>query len=316
MQHPFAIAEARGHGLILATHLHELGVNSRRVRRALAAGELVRVHRGAYARPPSDRALWPGELHALRVRAAMALEPRNAVVSHVSAAASHGLPLIGPWPSRVHVSVAGARSGSSSAGIARHIPAVAPDEVQVGGVRVTSLARTLVDVASTNSFLAGVTMMDAALRAGGVTKDELANELLNARFRVGVRRAHESIAFADARSHMPGESLTRVRAWELGFERPELQIAVTTRLGQSEVDFGWESCALLAEFDGEVKYTRGEYLRGRTAVQALVDEKAREDAIRAQTGRRFLRIVWSEALSAPILERMLRESGVSQRAAR
>lgn len=243
----------------------------------------------------------------------MATYPRDAVASHLSAAALHQLPLIGRWPDRVHLSMADAVSGSSSAGIARHIPAVAPDEVVIDGVRVTSIARTLVDIASRSEFLVGVTMIDHALRLRLVSKEELGDELCRVTFRTGVGRARECIAFADDRAASPGESLTRVRCWQLGYDAPELQVHVSTHRGEYDVDFGWEKIALFGEFDGKIKYTREQLLNGRTLEAVLIEEKAREDAIRARTSRRFLRILWAEALSPKVFDGMLRSAGVPQR---
>ncbi|TBN55481.1 hypothetical protein EYE40_14865 [Glaciihabitans arcticus] len=310
MQQLIDIAASRGDGLIFAAHLAELGLNGRDVRRALAEGSIVRVMRGIYAKPPNDRPFWPRELHALRTRGAAALEPRDAVVSHLSAAALHGLPLIGPWPDRVHLTVIGAAGGSSSAGIARHTARVASNETAIHGVRVTTLARTLVDVAATTSMLVGVTMMDAAIHRGDITRADLYAELTRARLQAGRRRGRACVDFSDGRSASPGESLTRVRAWELGFELPRLQVPVRTRLGDFEIDFGWESCALFGEFDGKVKYTRDAYLKGRSIEEVVMAEKAREDAIRAETGRGFVRIVWQEALRPVTLDALLRSAGV------
>ena len=308
-----AIAETLGRGLIHAGDLDQLGLNSRQLAHAVTNGLVIRVARGVYARPPQNREFTRRELHELRVRAAVATYPRDAVVSHLSAAAMHGLPLIGPWPPQVHMSMADARSGSSSAGIVRHIPAVASDETILHGVRVTSIARTLVDIAATQSLLIAVTMIDHALRHALVDKACLVDELRHAGFRTGNRRASQGIAFADGRSGSPGESLTRVQAWQLNFEEPDLQVHVSTLRGEYDVDFGWESCRLFGEFDGKVKYTRSEFLRGRSLEQVILEEKAREDAIRARTDRSFLRILWSEAYVPRTLDAMLRSAGVPRR---
>ena len=307
------IALAEDRGLVLAADLTRLGVSPRDVRQAVTDGRLVKVARGVYGRPQQNRPLHPRELHSVRVRGVCARHPREAVVSHLSAAALHGLPLIGPWPDRVHLTVPGSTSGSASPGIFRHSPAIAPNEVIVDGVRVTSLARTLVDVAATSSMLIGVTMVDAALFAGFITKEALVDELERSGIRAGARRASASIEFGDARAASPGESLTRVRTWQLGFEMPQLQVGVDTAIGHFDVDFGWESCALFGEFDGAVKYTREQFRAGRTVEQVVVDEKIREDAIRAETGRRFLRIVWAEALDATVLGAKLGSAGVPRR---
>lgn len=307
------IAEARGAGIVHARDLSELGLNSRHIRTAISLGMLARVTRGAYAVPPEGRPHWPRELHALQVRATMQLASRNSVASHLSAASLHELPLIGPWPTRVHATVAGARGGSSSDGIVRHAGAAPIAETRQHGVRVTSVARTLVDVAATQSLLIAVTMCDAALHRGLLTVDELANELTTSRRAHGRRRAEECFALADGRAESPGESASRVNAWLLGYELPELQVPVNTRRGHYRVDLGWEVARLFGEFDGKVKYTRDSMVKGKAIDEVVFEEKQREDAIRAATQRTFVRLLWREVLNVREFNSILGEAGVPRR---
>jgi len=306
-------AEARGAGLVHARDLAELGLNPRHIRGALSRGMLVRVARGAYAIPPHDRQHWPSELHALRVRATLPLASPNSIASHLSAAALHDLPLIGSWPTSVHTTVPGARGGSSSKGIIRHTSAQQVAAVRQHGVSVTSIARTIVDVAATQSLLIAVTMCDSALHRRLVTIDELADELLAIGRSRGRRRAADCLAFADGLAESPGESATRVNAWQLGYELPQLQIPVATRRGNYSVDLGWESARLFGEFDGKVKYTRDSMMKGKTIDAVVFEEKQREDAIRAATDRSFVRLLWREVLNVRVLNAILSDAGVPRR---
>jgi len=98
-----------------------------------------------------------------------------------------------------------------------------------------------------------------------------------------------------------------------GFSGPELQYEVrssTGRVGYS--DFYWEETRTVGEFDGIAKYQRAEYLNGRTPGQVVVDEKLREDRIRA-TGRNVVRWVWADLWKAGELERKLAAAGVPRR---
>ena len=311
-----AIAEVRGNGLIHFADLLELGVTSRQVRRAMGEGYLIRVHRGVYARPPENDLTPARDLHRLKVRATYSLAGPDSIVSHLSAAAMHGLPLIGRWPDRVHVSRVDAEGGSSSPGIVSHRTDDIPEMVMTEGVIVTSIIRTLVDVACTSSFAVGVAMTDFAMRLYGLTIDELLNELERVAPEYGRKVARQAFEFADGRSGSPGESLSRVQAHLLGYEPPELQVNVTTVKGRFDVDFGWLGVRRFGEFDGLVKYTRDAYLKGRPIQDVVVEEKEREDAIRAKTGNSFVRWLWKDALVPAVFDRILREAGVPRRRGR
>lgn len=305
-----AIAEVRGSGLIYSADLTDLGLHPRMVRQAIDDGLLLRLRRGVYARAPIGRALWPRELHALTARATLSLSSDENVASHLTAAALHRLPLIGRWPATAHVLKVGAAGGSSSSGITRHRVDRAIETVTIDGVVTTTLDRTLIDVASSSPLLVAVTMMDAAIRSGAIDKDHLAREFEAICPPRRARTVWNAIEFSDGRSASPGESLCRVRAWELGFEVPQLQTTVVTRLGDFDVDFDWPEARLFGEFDGKVKYTRDAFMKGRSIDEVVLDEKAREDAIRSSTGNSFIRCIWREALDPAVFGRMLDEAGV------
>ena len=91
------IAELRGAGLVFARCLRELGIPRSSVDDALRRNALYTVRRGVYARPPGSTPEGLLQRHRNVVRALAAVAPEH-VVSHLSAAAMHGLPVIGPWP--------------------------------------------------------------------------------------------------------------------------------------------------------------------------------------------------------------------------
>lgn len=67
---------------------------------------------------------------------------------------------------------------------------------------------------------------------------------------------------------------------EAGFPTPRLQHTFRTDAGDARTDFDWDG-TLVGEFDGLQKY--GRLLRpGETTRDALIREKRREDALRAQ----------------------------------
>jgi hypothetical protein len=304
------IAEARGNGLVFAQHARALGVSRAVVLRAIEAGVLYRVRHGVLARPPGAGRHAVEARYRNLVRAESALLMPDRIISHQSAAVIHGLPMIGSAPARVDtLSPDGGRSQVSH-GVIVHRTLAPPTVEFVDGVPVTSIDRTLVDLASTSTFLVAVVAIDAALRAGLTNSGRLLDELQQVAPRYGGAKAHLAIDFGDARSANAGESLSRVRMSQLGFEPPELQVHVSTSEGEFDVDFGWESVAVFGEFDGFQKYAREEFLKGETPAQAVVREKRREDTIRRRTQRTFARWGWSDAWSPARLMRILDEARV------
>jgi hypothetical protein len=172
---------------------------------------------------------------------------------------------------------------------------------------VTSPGRTAVDLASTLPFRDAVVVLDSALarprkhssatRAQSILQLAELDAALSRRAPV---RAHRKLAhardFADGASGSPGESLSRVMFLEIGWPAPILQqpfFDVAGKIG--EVDFWWPEFGLVGEFDGFVKYSRGDMLHGRTPAEAAVDEKRREDRLRAHRDvRGFARWMWSD----------------------
>ena len=207
-----------------------------------------------------------------------------AVCSHVTAAAIHGLPVWRIGLAQVHVTRA-RRSGARRGRLVHvHAAALAPPELDVvAGLPVTTPARTVVDVARTVPFEPAVAVADAALRAGLVTLEELAEALARAAHRPGAPAARRVVAFADGRSESVGESRSRVAIARAGLPTPVPQWAVRDHRGRlvGRTDFGWPQLRTVGEFDGRVKYST--LLRpGQTAADALVAEKRREDALRAE----------------------------------
>ena len=302
-------------GLIPAASLKQLGLSTHAVAALVERGQLVRIRRGVYASGEHWTSAKPDERYRLFVGATHILSQRPVVVSHESAAVLHGLPTIGAWPKTVHVIDSEATGGSNARFTTRHRGVSAPDIVQIGAITVTSLARTLVDVAMTASFLVAVTMIDHALRTERVrelaaqergirlstalTKADLYAEL--ATDLPGTRRskAERAIAFATDLSANPGETLSRVRICELGFEVPELQVCFPNIGGHTYwVDYYWRRIRKIGEFDGTLKYTRGTVLGDRDPAEVLLAEKAREDALRQHPGcESFDRWDWDTAIS-------------------
>jgi predicted transcriptional regulator of viral defense system len=324
------VVALRNGGLLRAGELREVGVSPRSLPRLCTQGVLHAVRHGVYVTGERWHAADAAERYRLLVRATALAAAHPPVLSHHSAAVLHGLPIIGRWPETVHTSTPDALGGSSTRSTTSHRGAP-PDAVQtIDGYQVTSLARTLVDMTASSSLLVGVTMLDHALRveserverermlAGSgdraglraLRKTDLYEELERVNPRRGRRLAERSIAFADPLSANPGETLSRVRIFQLGFEVPELQVRFPDILGGNAfVDFFWRRVRKIGEFDGYLKYGAGPVLAGRDPGAVVWQEKQREDALRARV-QSFDRWGWDLALSPTRFHAFLTERGV------
>lgn len=291
-------------------------------------GALHSIRPGAYAIGDTWRTMH-AEDRARWAAAATAHASRGAplVYSHASAAALHGLPLFRVDTSRVHITVDG--PARSTARVIRHRMPLPPADVEwidEGVLGVTSLARTVVDLAGSLLAESAVTVADAALRhaplgvegaldldAGETLREDLASRIERRPGARGIRSARFVVAFADARADRPGESISRLYLHRLGYASPGLQVAVPGPHGHDyAVDF--DLGAAWGEFDGAFKYTDPLFLRGRSAARALADEKAREDWIRGTTGKRVVRWQMQHLSDPDTLGRLLRSFGIRPRA--
>ena len=282
------------------------GMTDGELARAVRRGELARLRRGTYVREPSA-STGPPE-HATVVAAAVADLRLPAVVSHVSAAVLHGLPLWNVRLDRVHLLRCPPANGSGSRAVHLHVARLPDDEVtSLGCVAVTDLTRTAVDVARTLPFEEAVVVVDGALSTKETTRERLADCLARMGSVPGTRRAARVIAFADGRSESVGESRSRVLLQRLGLPAPDLQVKLRRPDGSfiARCDFGWREQRTVAEFDGRIKY--GRLLRpGQSPGDAVFEEKVREDEIR-DGGWKVTRWIWRE-LDTPLVigDRLMR----------
>ena len=258
--------------------------------------------------------------HRLLINAAARKSRRPFVVSHLSAAALWRLPAIRPWPDRVHVVQPRDSVTRSTASLIRHSDGIPAGLVTIDGHRVTDLAHTIVDLAATVPFRDAVVFADAALRRlvhphpdfpeGAVTLDDVEELIVDRSARAGGTHARRVLEFADGRADRPGESVSRVSMATGRIPPPDLQVPVIGASGRRYfADFLWVHRRHIGEFDGAAKYSDPQFLRGRTPQQALLDEKQREDDLRA-AGYRFTRWGWEVALSPSRLSAVLRHAGV------
>jgi hypothetical protein len=294
--------------LTLRPELLAAGFSDPELRRLVRAGRLTPVRRGAYVlgSVPDDVLA----RHALTVEAAIGELAPDAVVSHVSAAVLHGLRIWGLRLDRVHVTRPRRSGGRRGSLVHVHTAAVDPREIVViAGVAVTSLARTVADLARMLPFEQAVVLGDAAMfheRADRASKADLLSALDAEPRRPGTRAARRAIAFSNGLSESVGESRSRVAIAEAGLPPPVLQWevhAAATGAFIGRVDAGWPGLRTVGEFDGLVKY--GRTLRpGQDITEVLVAEKLREDALRDED-LGVVRWIWADLTDfAPTARRL------------
>ena len=280
-------------GLRLRPQLLAIGYSDDDLRRLRRAGELERVRRGAYVPAVDERLREREARHALTARAVVAQLPTESVVSHVSAAVLHGLPVWNLPLARVHVTRDHRSGGHRRADLHVHHTPLRPDEITVvDGIAITTPARTLVDLARVAPFEQAVAVADAALFRKMVDRTTLDDAVERAARRPGNHKARRAIAFATRGGESVGESRSRVLMARFQLPIPTLQWEVPALRWVGRTDFAWPERRTVGEFDGRVKY--GRLLRpGQQPGDVVFAEKVREDAIR-DAGFRVVRWIWDE----------------------
>jgi very-short-patch-repair endonuclease len=263
-----------------------VGLTPKELDHRRATGELVALRRGIYVeREVLDEARRsPRDAHLLAGSAALLGTRLPAVLSHHSAATAWGLPLLGALPSEVALTFE-RQHRRRAPGLEVHTARTPPTHrAVVDGLPVTSVARTVSDLARSRAFRDGVVAADAALHSGACTMADLRRVVADLPTWRGIARTKRVLEFADRRSESPGESLSRAAIAHAGLPAPELQVELLLGGQHVRVDFMWVERAVVGEFDGRVKY-------GEAA--DLWKEKLREDLLRRH-GYRVVRWTWSD----------------------
>lgn len=288
--------------------------------RAARRAELRALAPGVYI--PSERwlALDVDTRHLLRIAAAAARLRDDDVLSHWSAAALWGLPVIGSWPEKVQVTTPADSARRSTTVLQRHRRGLALPPHRFEDVVVTACAETVIDISRVASFATAVAIGDAALRRHaeqsgpglerGASRGQMVAALAAAPENRGRARARRVLEFIDGAADRPGESLSRVTMHLLGIPAPVLQHRIVTQRGAVYyLDFFWPDQGIGGDFDGRIKYVDAAYRGGRSAEQVVVDEKVREDEIRLEL-RGYGRWDWQVAGSRRDLAERLRRIGL------
>jgi hypothetical protein len=125
------------------------------------------------------------------------------------------------------------------------------DLVQVGGLLVTSPLRTALDLGRLRHRDQALSALDAFLHLGLVTEEELLASLDRFAGQRGVVQLRWLVSIADGRAESAGESALRLRWYDAGLPRPQLQISVLRNgVEVFRIDLGLEDLLFAAEYDG------------------------------------------------------------------
>lgn len=300
--------------LVTTAQLASAGLTAADIRSSVNLGRLTRIRRGVYR---SGEMLEPAAEHLRLLHGTALAVDTGSVFSHESAGVVHGLPVPRDSLRRANMIRRSEGHGKSTHCLRVRKMVLADDDVEtVAGVQVTNLARTAADLARTQPFEWGVAACDAALRLG-LDRNLLWESVTRHKRLRGGPRARAVVAFADARSESPAESISRAQFALQGIPTPELQFEVINEHGVvvARTDFAWPELGLVGEVDGRSKY--GTLLApGHTPEMAIMNEKRREEEIRL-AGYWLVRWDWALCLQgAELAQRIWRAAEAQRRAAR
>ena len=247
------------------------------------------------------------------------------MLSHGTAAAvGWKLPLYRVSDRAIHVIDSDRNPAKTRGDVIRHAIVLPPEDVvQLDGLRFTSLERTVFDVIRMRPIENALACFDAAVRSIAWDADaktlhhgravafttEIDRRILAHTGARGIRQARLVSELGDGRAQLPGESVSRLRMWQLGLPAPELQVRIRTGEGDAYLDFAWPELYLFGECDGRVKLLDPRYTHGRTPEQVLKAAERRQRLVEEATGWTCMRWEADAYESIDSFESMVREKG-------
>jgi very-short-patch-repair endonuclease len=269
---------AKQHGIVTRRQLLSDGIKRHLVDWRVRSGMLEPVHSGVYRVGPVAAP------HAREMAAVLACP--GAVLSHRSAAALWQLVVRMDAAEPIHITVASEAGRGRRPGIRRHRADLTADEVQrLGGLPVTTVARTLVDLSRTVEVRELERAFARAERERLVTRSELRALLERYARRGGTRRLAALVA------SRAGAAFTRSEAEEQlhrlleqgGVTGSEANVVVCGY----EVDRYWKRARVAIEVDG-IAY--------HSSATAILRDRRRDSAL-AAAGIQVLRMTWHQIVN-------------------
>jgi len=239
---------------------------------ALAAGDLsayqlrrrfVALHQDVYL--ARDVELTP----VMRAKACWLRSRRRGVLAGFSAAALHGARWIDPTRPASIIDT----NRRPAVGIEAWQDRIEPDEIRtVNGMRITTPARTALDLAKRHPLDVAVSAIDALAQAVEVKPADI--DLLVDRYKGhrGMKRARAALELTDDGAQSPKETWLRLLLIRAGLPPPQTQIAVRDEWGYAEayLDMGWEDLKIAVEYDGDQHRTnRFQYVKDIRRLEML-----------------------------------------------
>jgi very-short-patch-repair endonuclease len=283
-----ALAELarRQWGVVSLAQLRALGLEARAVQQRAAAGRLHRLYRGVYA--VGHLRLSP---EGRRLAAVLACGP-GAVLSHVSAAAHWGL--LHTAATRIDVTASRGRHGGQGIRLHRTRCLDARDTTTHEGIPITTIARTLLDLAATTQ----PHRLERALAQAEHLRIYDHRAITDVIGRANGHRGTAILKRATAREPKWARNDFEARLLELvraaGLPEPLVNYAlIAPDYGYCEVDFFWPAHDLIVETDGWETH----------GTQAAFEADRARDAALTAAGFRVVRFSW-RASDATIVRRL------------
>jgi hypothetical protein len=267
------------------------------VRQRVRSGEWLSMGRGWYLRAASLAGLDPhAEQRHRHQMAAIAAAQRlpGSTVCGPSAAVLHGMPV---WrvPDHVHLIAAPGGWTGRRAGLRLHEWALPAAHLDVAPLRITTEARTWVDLARVDGTIGAVIAGDHLVRIDPHASDTLAHAVEELGGSQLLGRARRALPLLDGRRETPLESASACYFADHGLPAPDWQVDIHDEVGfVGRVDCCWDHTRVVGEADGRLKYATGD---------DLYREKRREDRLRA-TGRLVIRWGWTDLRSPQLARRI------------
>jgi hypothetical protein len=280
----------RQSGYITLRQALACGMSADAVRRRVDAKRWTRVRPGLF--------LIPGFEPSLRGRLLAATAALGAVVSHESAAELHDLPGVQPGMAVVTVRT---RTTNRFPDVLVHqtTDLRAGHVIELEGLPVTDVVRTVIDLSSAMPIPAIGKMVDHLVVGGAATIDGFADEVMElARHgKPGMKTMHTVLEVRNGARFM-GDSrlemwaLRLIREW--GFPEPEVQYPLPWRSSRKgRVDFAYPLIRLIIEIDGRAWHT---------TLEAFESDRLRDNHAQL-AGWRVLRITYRMLVEQPEMVR-------------
>ncbi len=285
-------------GVFTTAQAYECGWSRSALSRATISGKLIALRRGAFvvAEAPNPGHELAG--HRLGQRAvAAALRIPAGAVSHASAVALHGLPLL-RIPTLPCLTLPPELRTREAALHVHRQPLASWQLDRNAEISLTSVVRSCLDLTREMGLDAGLVAADAAVHRRLCTVADLDAGYSALRGRAGLPSGRRLLELVNGSSESPLESISRL-AMASALPAPRLQARLHALDGRflARVDFYWPELGVVGEADGRGKYTDDE----------LWNEKARQERL-TDRGLVVERWGWSVARRPAVLQARLQQA--------